>query len=198
MIITQLMVNMIYSLETLHLLLDLPVQPSKLILPSPVVPGGQRQTNPSIEFIQEADSTQSAVVEHSSGIQPPPLMVPFPVVPGGHKQMKRTPSLESIQVASSTQSASPLVQAAACAIKKSLKPCQAQHIQWVTTLFYISNTFTLSMLSTGFKKGILTVHNTMILYVKCLAQRHNNYCPVVSSPVCSWYEGNLPKLLYSR
>ena len=38
----------------------LPVQLLPLILPSPVRPGGQRQTKPSIESIQVALYTQSA------------------------------------------------------------------------------------------------------------------------------------------
>ena len=66
-------------------------------------PGGQRQTKPSGELIQEAISEQSAIVEHSSAVQLVPLILPSPMKPGGQRQTK--PSAELIQVAFSTQSA---------------------------------------------------------------------------------------------
>lgn len=46
--------------------INVPVQLSPLIIPSPVSPGGQRQMNPDGELTQVALDVQSATVEHSS------------------------------------------------------------------------------------------------------------------------------------
>ena len=46
----------------------LPVHPLPFIVPSPVRPGGQRQTKPSTELIHVAFSEQSAIAEHSSPV----------------------------------------------------------------------------------------------------------------------------------
>jgi hypothetical protein len=69
--------------------------------------------NPSSgEITQEAMSVQSATDEHGSAIQLVPLTLPSPRRPDGQRQTNSSPSRESIQVDPSTQSASPLEQAA--------------------------------------------------------------------------------------
>ena len=85
-----------------YVIINQPLHPVPLILPSPVRSGGQRQTKPSGELMHVAFSTQSEVDEHSSRKQPLPLILPSPMNPDGQTQMK--PSAEFTQVASSTQS----------------------------------------------------------------------------------------------
>ena len=93
-------------------IINIPVHPLPPILPSPLNPEGQIQTNPSSgELTHEAISVQSANV-HGSATQPVPLILPSPKRPNGQRQTNCSPFRESMQVDPSTQSAWPLEQEA--------------------------------------------------------------------------------------